>query len=44
MTADDVARHAASGTTRLVVGLSTADEAAAAAEIAAFAERLRLAG
>ena len=40
MTADDVARHAASGTTRLVVGPSTADEAAA--EIAAFADRLQL--
>ena len=42
MTADDVARHAAGGTTRPVVSPSTADEAAAAEEIAAFADRLDL--
>ena len=40
MTADDVAAHAAQGTTRLVVGPSAADEAGQRAEISAFAERL----
>jgi len=38
----DFASHAASGTTRLIVGTFTAEEAAAAAEIAAFADRLGL--
>lgn len=42
MTADDVAAHAAQGTTRLVVGPSATDEAGQRAEISAFAERLAL--
>jgi probable F420-dependent oxidoreductase len=42
MTADDVAAHAAQGTTRLVVGPSATDEAGQRAEISAFAERLGL--
>lgn len=42
MTADDVAAHAAQGTTRLVVGPSATDEAGQRAEISAFAGRLGL--
>jgi probable F420-dependent oxidoreductase len=42
LTADDVAAHAAQGTTRLVVGPSATDEAGQRAEISAFAGRLGL--
>ncbi len=42
MTADDVAAHAANGTTRLAVPPSSADEAGQREEISAFADRLRL--
>jgi probable F420-dependent oxidoreductase len=42
MTADDVAGHAAQGTTRLVVGPVAADQAGQRDEISAFAERLGL--
>ena len=42
MTADDVAAHAANGTTRLVVPPASADEAGQREEISAFADRLRL--
>src|SRR6266567_3337829 len=44
MTADDVAGHAANGTTRLVVGPVATDEAAQRDEISAFADRLGLRG
>jgi probable F420-dependent oxidoreductase len=42
LTADDVAAHAAQGTTRLVVGPSATDEAGQRTEISAFAGRLGL--
>jgi len=42
MTADDVADHAAQGTTRLVVGPAATDEAGQCDELSAFAERLGL--
>jgi probable F420-dependent oxidoreductase len=42
LTADDVAAHAAQGTTRLVVGPSATDEAGQRTEIFAFAGRLGL--
>ena len=42
MTADDVAAHAAQGTTRLVVGPSARDQAGQRDEISAFAGRLGL--
>ena len=44
MTADDVAGHAANGTTRLVVGPAATGEAAQRDEISAFADRLGLRG
>ena len=43
MTADDVAAHAASGTTRLVVGPAAADLSEQRDQISAFAARLALA-
>ena len=42
MTADDVAAHAADGTTRLAVPPASADEAGQREEISAFADRLKL--
>ncbi len=42
MTADDVAAHAANGTTRLAVPPASADEAGQREEISAFADRLKL--
>jgi len=42
MTEDDVAAHAANGTTRLAVPPASADEAGQREEISAFADRLRL--
>jgi probable F420-dependent oxidoreductase len=42
MTADDVAGHAAQGTTRLVVGPAATDQAGQREEISAFAQRLGL--
>jgi probable F420-dependent oxidoreductase len=44
MTADDVAAHAAQGTTRLVVAPAATDEAGQRDELSAFAARLDLAG
>jgi hypothetical protein len=44
MTADDVAAHAAQGTTRLVAGPGATGEAGLRAEISAFAARLSLGG
>ncbi len=44
MTQDDVAGHAANGTTRLVVGPTATGEAAQRDEISAFADRLGLRG
>jgi probable F420-dependent oxidoreductase len=44
MTADDVAAHAAQGTTRLVVAPAATDQAGQRDELAAFAARLGLAG
>ncbi len=44
MTADDVAAHAAQGTTRLVVAPAAAGEAGQRDELSAFAARLGLAG
>ena len=42
MTADDVAAHAASGTTRLVVGPASTDLSEQKDQISAFAARLAL--
>ena len=44
MTRDEVAGHAANGTTRLVVGPAATDQAAQRDEISAFADRLGLRG